>query len=1226
MTMKEKKKTKQQLLAELVALHQRIEELEKSDADHRKTGTSLRKGEEKYRTLLESTLDFVFTVDRKGMFTYINPRFEMVTGHNTADLIGRPFTTVIPPESAEIATTQFKRGVRGEKGAPYEIEIIHKNGSRIPVEFNVTTLHDEHNKPIGRYGIGRDITERKRVESVLKENEDRLHSIVEGSPISTFVIGKDHRVVYWNRALEELSQIKAQEVIGTRGQWRAFYDKERPCMADLLVDEDFDKITEWYAGRCKKSDLLDEAYEALDFFPALGNGGKWLRFTAAAIRDTKGNLIGALETLEDMTGRKQAEKKLIESEEKYRLVVENAGEAIFVVQDGRLKFVNRATIEVIGYSAEVLTSKPFTEFIYPDDRELVFERYTKRIRGDAAVPIYSFRVVTKDGVVKWVEIHSAFISLWEGKPATLNFISDITERKRTDEMLRQSISLLSATLESTTDGILVVDKDGRVLIFNKRFLSMWNIPESLATSRDDNALLNFVVDQLKDPNSFIEKVHYLYSHPEAESFDMLEFEDGRIFERYSQPQKMGDEIIGRVWSFRDVTRRRHAEDELRESQRLLSEIIEFLPDSTLVIDRDGTVIAWNRAIEEITGVKAGKMLGKGNYEYALPFYGDRRPILIDLALHPNPEMEKKYTAIQRQGDKVFGEAFTPNLPPGNVHLSATASVLRDSKGEIYAAIECIRDNTYRRQAEEALQKSEEKFRFITERMSDVIWTLDSHFMVQYVSPSVSKALGYTPEERIKQSIVERITPESLANVQEVLRRELRIDRESGLDPDRTVTLELEYYHKDGPKVWHESVISAIRDNGGNIIGYHGASRDITERKKIEKERQRLEERLRRAEKMEALGSLAGGVAHDLNNVLGVIVGYSELLREKIPAEDNLKRYVQNILNSSQRAAAIIQDLLTLARRGVAVSEVVNLNAVIYDYIKSPEFERLKAYHPYVTIETDVEKALLHIKGSPVHLEKTLMNLVSNAVEAISDRGSVMIRTENRYLDKPIRGYDDVREGDYVVLTVSDTGKGISAVEIEKIFEPFYTKKVMGRSGTGLGLTVVWGTVKDHDGYIDVHSEDGNGSIFTIYFPATREELAADQQEISPDQYMGMGESILVVDDIKEQRELAVAMLNRIGYHAAAVSSGEEAVSYIRTNKIDLMVLDMIMDPGIDGLETYRRVLEINPKQKAIIVSGFSETERVKKAQEIGAGAYVRKPYILEKIGLAVKGELLKVNE
>ena len=381
--------------------------------------------------------------------------------------------------------------------------------------------------------------------------------------------------------------------------------------------------------------------------------------------------------------------------------------------------------------------------------------------------------------------------------------------------------------------------------------------------------------------------------------------------------------------------------------------------------------------------------------------------------------------------------------------------------------------------------------------------------------------------------------------------------------------------------------------------------------------------MRRAEKMEALGTLAGGVAHDLNNVLGVLVGYSELLLMEIREGSPLRRHVSNILQSGQRAAAIIQDLLTLARRGVAVSEVVNLNDVISDYFKTPEFEKLKAYHPQVTFRTDLDKDLMNIKGSPVHLSKTIMNLLSNAAEAISDHGEVTLLTENRYLDKPIAGYDDIREGDYVVLRVSDNGKGISAQDMGKIFEPFYTKKVMGRSGTGLGLAVVWGTVKDHGGYIDVRSEEGKGSTFTLYFPVTREERAKDQPSIPPESYQGRGESILVVDDVKEQRELAAAMLSRLGYRVNAVSSGEEAVAYLQTNRVDLLVLDMIMEPGMDGLETYQRVLEINPKQKAIIVSGFSETERVKKAQELGAGAYVRKPYILEKMGLAIRRELDK---
>ncbi len=1077
--MTEEKKTKQ-LIGELGKLHQRIEELEKLGSESRKTETALRESEEKYRTLIESTLDFVFTVDRKGLFTYVNPRFEMVTGRTSSELFGRPFTDVLSPEAKKIAAAQFKRGIRGEKGAPYEIDIIHKSGGRIPVEFNVTTLRDANDQPIGRYGIGRDLTERKRTESALRESEDRLYSIVQGTPISTFVIDKDHRVVYWNRALEELSQIKAAEVIGTQGHWKAFYGEERPCMADLLVDQNFDSIPEWYAGKCKKSDLLEEAYEALDFFPDLSNGGRWLRFTAASIRDTQGKLIGAVETLEDITDRKQTEKDLIESEEKYRLVVENAGEAICIAQDGMLKFINREAVDIVGYSEEILTSRPFIEFIHPGDRKMVLEIYNKKMGGHKDPPNFSFRVVAEDQTVKWAEVHVTPIS-WRGRPALLNFIIDITERKRTDDRLRQSISLLTATLESTADGILVVDKDGKVSSFNNKFLSMWHIPGSLAALGDDDKLLAFVLDQLKDPEGFIEKIKFLYSRPDAQSLDALEFKDGRIFERFSQPQKMGDGVVGRVWSFRDVTERTRMEERLRESQMRLSKIIEFLPDATLVIDRDGRVMAWNKAIEAMTGIKAENILGKGNYEYALAFYGDRRPILIDLALHPNPEMEKLYTSIQRMGDILFGESFTPNLPPGNVHLSATASVLRDSKGEVIAAIECIRDST---------------------------------------------------------------------------------------------------------------------------------------------ERKKLEERLHRSEKMEALGTLAGGVAHDLNNVLGVLVGYSELLLMEIPEGNPWRRHISNILQSSQRAAAIIQDLLTLARRGVAVSEIVSFNKVITDYLETPEFEKLKAHHPSVTLRADLEKGLLNIKGSPVHLGKTIMNLVSNASEAISGQGDVIIRTENRYIDKPIRGYEDVREGDYVVLTVSDNGRGISSIDIKKIFEPFYTKKVMGRSGTGLGLAVVWGTVKDHDGYIDVQSEDGKGSTFTIYLPATREEVTGDEQKTSPEQYMGKGEKILVVDDVKEQREVASSMLARLGYRVEAVSCGEEAIAYLRSNKADLIVLDMIMDPGMDGLETYQRVLAINPKQKAIIVSGFSETNRVKKALELGAGAYVRKPYILEKIGMAIRNELL----
>jgi CheY-like chemotaxis protein len=275
----------------------------------------------------------------------------------------------------------------------------------------------------------------------------------------------------------------------------------------------------------------------------------------------------------------------------------------------------------------------------------------------------------------------------------------------------------------------------------------------------------------------------------------------------------------------------------------------------------------------------------------------------------------------------------------------------------------------------------------------------------------------------------------------------------------------------------------------------------------------------------------------------------------------------------------------------------------------------------VQVNTDLEPDLLNISASPVHIQKTLINLVSNANEAMPQGGNITIKTTNQYLDKPIHGYDNIREGDYVVVSVSDTGEGIPESDLKRIFEPFYTKKIMGRSGTGLGLAVVWGTVKDHQGYIDVNSVEGKGTTFTLYFPVTREDITAETLSVSISEYMGKGESILVVDDVKGQRDLATAMLKKLNYNIASVSSGEEALEYLRKNKVDLLVLDMIMEPGMDGLDTYKSILATHPKQKAIIVSGFSESDRVYNAQALGAGEYVRKPYVQEKLGMAVKKEL-----
>jgi CheY-like chemotaxis protein len=236
---------------------------------------------------------------------------------------------------------------------------------------------------------------------------------------------------------------------------------------------------------------------------------------------------------------------------------------------------------------------------------------------------------------------------------------------------------------------------------------------------------------------------------------------------------------------------------------------------------------------------------------------------------------------------------------------------------------------------------------------------------------------------------------------------------------------------------------------------------------------------------------------------------------------------------------------------------------------------------------------------------------------------IVVSTRNEHIGPRVGVFEDIKEGDYVILTVSDMGIGISPDDIEKIFEPFYTKKVMGRSGTGLGMAVVWGTVKDHKGHIDIKSAIGKGTTITLYFPMTAEKIIETQKSVLVKEYMGKGESILIVDDVKEQREIVSKMLCQLGYSVSAVSSGEEAVAFLEKCSADLLILDMYMEHGMDGLETYRKVLELKPLQKAIIISGYAETLEVKEAQKLGAGPYIKKPFFLSDIGLAIRSELDK---
>jgi C4-dicarboxylate-specific signal transduction histidine kinase/ActR/RegA family two-component response regulator len=386
------------------------------------------------------------------------------------------------------------------------------------------------------------------------------------------------------------------------------------------------------------------------------------------------------------------------------------------------------------------------------------------------------------------------------------------------------------------------------------------------------------------------------------------------------------------------------------------------------------------------------------------------------------------------------------------------------------------------------------------------------------------------------------------------------------------------------------------------------------------ERKRVEERLARVEKLEMIGTLAGGVAHDLNNILSGVITYPDLLLLKLDANSPLVKPLQSIKLSGEKAAAIIQDLLTLARRGVSVSKnTINLATVVEDYLHGLDYRQLCNNRPDIELITECSADLPAIFGSPQPLAKTVANLVRNGIEALPQGGRIRLTLTPQTVKTPRQGYEQIPPGCYVVLTVTDEGEGIAAHHLARIFEPFYTSKKMGRADTGLGMAVVWGTVKDHHGFIDCVSRPGMGTTFTLYFPA--DMSAAPHPVGRPDELaaiQGQGERILLIDDAPEQRELASITLTELGYGCTVAASGEEGLEQLAGQRFALILLDMVLGQGMDGLDTYRCIRGQWPQQKVLIVSGYAESERLIETLRLGARGYLKKPYTISELGSTIR--------
>lgn len=592
----------------------------------------------------------------------------------------------------------------------------------------------------------------------------------------------------------------------------------------------------------------------------------------------------------------------------------------------------------------------------------------------------------------------------------------------------------------------------------------------------------------------------------------------------------------------------------------------------------------------LTLVDGTRELSQSNLEHRIPVKSTDEIGALSRSFNKMAENLEKELSVRKEAQRKLNE-YTEQLETKVIERTAQLTQTNEKLS---------REIKERVKTEAALLESRERYRRFSEVILDGVVFHNDDGIID-VNESFTEMFGYSLEEVKTRGLIETICPETQhdsVHARMESESEKYIETIGRLKSGHTLPIEMQ-----SRKIW-------LNDASLTVTSI----RDKTERKK-------LEAQLQQAQRMEGIGRLASGIAHDLNNILSGIVTMPEFLLLDMEDDDPLKEPLELIQQSGANAAVVVQDMLTLARSSYPVDKVIDPKVLLKKFILSPECLKLKQTHPGVNIRLNIGQWLKNIKGSSVHLSKALMNLVKNGADATEGEGDIVISLQRVEIDEPFGNYETIQPGSYISLSIKDSGTGISAENIPYVFEPFYTKKVLGRSGTGLGMVIVWNTVKDHGAYIDIISYAEIGTEVTIYFPVTEEEVHQPTKRADIKSLAGDSQTVLVVDDIEEQRRIASTILERLNYQVRTVPGGVEAVEFLQKQKVDVILLDMIMDPGIDGLETCKRIFAEDPEAVVIIASGYAESDKVHQALELGARQYIKKPYSIEALGQAIREHL-----
>ncbi|MEW5724632.1 MAG: PAS domain S-box protein [Thermodesulfobacteriota bacterium] len=1134
--------------------------------------------EEKYRTLVEGINAIVFATDETGQVTYVSPEVETVGPYRPGEIIGRNFLEFVYEQDRPRTAAAFGLALTGDRGTT-ETRFYDASGKAKWFRIISRPVFRE-GRPAGTRGLLVDVTEQKRAEEELDLQNKRFESLIRNTDLAIAVLDEAHMILSCNRAFEKTFLVREEQIVGRNIDELVAgpggLDEARGLTGQILRGEPVHATGTRY--RSDGAPFEAEIYGA----PVI----------------VEGRVVGAYGLYSDLSELKKAQSALREKEALYRTLFETASDAIFIMRDERFVDCNPTTLKMFNASREDIIGRPpydFSPKVQPDGRE---SREAARAYIRAALEgqpqFFEWRHRRLDGLPFDAEVSLNRMDLAEG-PFLLAAVRDVTVRKQAERALRLSEEKYRTILESTGDGYYEVDLKGRFTFINESFRRI------LGYSRDE--LLGADYRRFCEPGqaeSIFRSFNQVFQTGQPVRDLVWSISDGEGRKKHLEVMVyLRRDEEGRALGFRglirDITDRRRAEEALRWSE----EKYKALYDNALVgmfrvSIEDGTAL-------EINDVCV-KMFGYDSKE-------EVRDKLRTLDHYVDPEERRGAVETLLREGRVDSMVVQFRRRDGSPFWAEYSAKIYPKEGYVEGT---VIDVTDRVKAGLALQESERRYRRLFDTIHDLILTHDLAGRLIEVNPAVCQAFGYPREEIIGRSLMDFVVPEYRDQFEEAYLEPMK--REGYREGVFQVA------DREG-QVHYVEYRATLVQAAGQPPYVTGSGRDVTERIRAQRELREMEEQLSQSMKMEAVGTLASGISHDFNNILQAISGYIQLLQARTDRGDPGRRYLMEMDQAIERAADLVRRLLTFSRKVEPELKPTDLNLEVRHAVSILE----RTIPKMIRIETRLAKDLWPISGDSGQLEQIVMNLGTNARDAMPEGGRLLVETENFVADEEFcRSVLDVEPGRWVQLRVTDTGCGMDKETAGHIFEPFFTTKGSGK-GTGLGLSSVYGIVKGHRGHVDCRSEPGQGAVFRVLLPALPPEAGAPAaREPLAAEVRGGNETILVVDDERPILEVAKEALESQGYKVLAADSGEKALEVYRRPgvRVDLVVLDLGM-PGMGGYSCLKALLELDHEAKVIIASGYAEEGHAERTLGYGAADYLTKPYrladLLEKVRVVLDG-------